>query len=554
MSLLLWMGLAFQVLADSSLAGLQAPLPQTLRQNEVFEFKPQAQHHFSEEAPQSCGQGQSLISKDLSGIKCQFIAAGEVEPVLNVCDDKKTFCKPVRLQIAVSPGATDSKESLEKNQSLNHDLKAQLTPDFEVMTPIEARKAAAGRPVLLMISADWCPPCNEAKEHLLPSKSFKAATANWLKIYVDGDALAAKDWNTVVGFEFYPSFVLLNPDLQEIGRFLGPIRQSDFTDWVRQMSLFANESLEKLKLRLQKNEQPSLLVKLARLLKPNTEGDPLVPLRQRLLDWALLRQDKPLIESLKAKTPLTLDLEIKYLTYHAQELSGAEKVIVLKQLLDLNYYKDGWMAAVYDLCSIDQKACEPYLGKFAKRFEFMKKKLWTQAEVASFLAEEHLLATQIFQTVKRPAQEKQMAEACVAQYKVMASLSALKLARSAQQGMLACLDSAQRFAEAQTLVDQLIQAYPNEPTFLLKKARLYKKQKKFTEALVWAQRADKVAYGYNWFALQALKAELLLAAKKVQEAIVVVDSALAKVPLDEAKDSREQQVVARLRALRLKAQ
>src|SRR4051812_380550 len=69
--------------------------------NEIVEFRPIDDHHFSFEAPQSCGSG-SLNEKNPRTIKCQFTQSGPTQAVLNVCDDKKTFCRPLQLKINVN--------------------------------------------------------------------------------------------------------------------------------------------------------------------------------------------------------------------------------------------------------------------------------------------------------------------------------------------------------------------------------------------------------------------------------------------------------------------
>jgi hypothetical protein len=193
--------------------------PAEVLRYEVVEFRPQKAHHFSLEAPQNCGGGE-MVAREARALKCQFTQPGKASATFNVCDDKKTFCKPVSLALNVLERAAPDSKRLRANETLNRELKHTLVPGFETGTPeaLKKKAAQAGKPVFMMVSTDWCPPCNEAKEHLLSSQMFHELSAGWTKVYVDGDCLGAADWEKAVPYRYYPSFIFLNSSFQETGR------------------------------------------------------------------------------------------------------------------------------------------------------------------------------------------------------------------------------------------------------------------------------------------------------------------------------------------------
>ena len=120
--------------------------------------------------------------------------------------------------------------------------------------------------------------------------------------------------------------------------------------------------------------------------------------------------------------------------------------------------------------------------------------------------------------------------------------------------MVACLELAKEYSREEATLKVLIGAYPNEPTFLWREARMLRKEKKPEQALEWVDKAEALAYGYNWMSLQMLKANLLLDLKRNEEAKKVVNETLAQVHLEASENDRNQLMVERLRSLQAQAQ
>jgi hypothetical protein len=552
-----WLLLSFAFAADSK--SLVQFYPSEVLRNEIVAFHPIEGHHFSFEAPQNCGSG-SLNGKNPREIKCQFVNSGETKATLNVCDDKKTFCRPIDLKLTVSEKQGIAEAPLKKNEHINKELKKTMLPDFATGTPSEvsAHANTAHQPVFLMISTDWCPPCNESKEYLLPSQSFKTATRDWYKVYVDGDSLGASDWDKAVPYKYYPSFVLLNSHMEEIGRFNGELRQSDFAEWAKEQSGYLNDPISALKTRVVERVNGQWLRKINDFVH-RISAEEMHKQEARLLTWALDQEDRGLVQTLIADGEFPklqeqiLQFKINELDHIATEEKKdfkAEKIKIYQNLLKESFQGEHWSAFLESLCEVDMVSCKQYLPQIPDRLTFLNKdsKL-SPAERESRLGDEYYSIIEIFNALDEQISVKDFAKQCVDHFEIMQKTSALKLSRASSQGMIACLELAGDFPREEKALKALMAAYPKEPTFLWRMARMRKKQKKLDDALVWIDKAENLAYGYNWFSLQLLKAEVLVSLQKPSEANKVIVTTLAQVQLDPGSETRNQRLVARLRGL-----
>ncbi|MGZ3721440.1 MAG: hypothetical protein ACXVA9_00835 [Bdellovibrionales bacterium] len=537
--------------------------PGEVLRNETVEFKPVDNHHFSFEAPQNCGSG-SLNEKTPRTIKCQFLQAGETQATLNICDDKKTFCKPVQLKVNVVQREGADAAALKKNEHLNKELKKTLIAGFAEGTSEEvtAKAAQLHQPVLVMVSTDWCPPCNESKEYLLPSETFKSATKDWYKVYVDGDSIGAAAWEKAVPYHYFPSYILLNSKMEEIGRFNGELRQGEFAAWAKTQSEFLNDPIRDLKERVMARLAGQWSQKIKDLWH-RVSAEKIHRDNDRLLNWALDQEDKDLVAQLVAEGDYPTQ-RAQILQFQLNELNRiataqkkdlkAEKTKIHQALLQETFAGEHWSTHLEEYCEMDATACKPYVAKIPERLAFLEKRTGLQdAERESLLGDEYYYITQTYQTLEEKTALKEFAVKCVDHFEAMQKNSKLKISRSGYQGMVACLELAEAFPREEKVLNALIEAYPNEPTFKWRMARMLRKQKKFDDALVWIAKAETLAYGYNWFSLQLLKAEILLSQKKREEAKQVVQATLAQIQLDSSTESRNQRLVARLRNLQISA-
>lgn len=87
------------------------------------------------------------------------------------------------------------------------------------------------RPALLMFSASWCGPCNRMKKEVFTQAVVKRMLDNWVAIYIDGD----KNHELMEQFhaEAFPTFIVLDPKGNEMGRFVGGVAADEFLNNLR---------------------------------------------------------------------------------------------------------------------------------------------------------------------------------------------------------------------------------------------------------------------------------------------------------------------------------
>lgn len=521
---------------------LQPSPPQVLL-NEIIEFRAVAGHHFSAEAPQRCGSGV-LIEKTVRAVTCQFQKSGATTATLNVCDDKKTYCKLNEVSIRVLEQLSSEKRLEPTRSVVAWDLQKDLAPGFVEGSPEEIRLQAAAKkqPVFLMISTEWCPPCNETKEYLFNTAGFKEASANWFKVYVNGDSLTAQNWEKVVPYRAFPTMVMLNEKLQEIGRFDGELREGDFVAWARQQQSFYPTSLSQIKSKTARTPEES----------------------RRLLSWAISTDQHALVSEIRSVSVWDEEMTLKLALYDLSQLdkdissddkkkaevAREQKRKLLLDLLAKTVEKDDFEDFLSELCDLDLEKCRSFVSKLPGRLELVKGwKSLNANERASTLGEMALTQSEIYQALGDKKKAKMVAQFCANQFATQTRGSKLKTARAANQARVRCLEKAGRVKEAEALVRKLISAYPEEPTFLIRMARLKRAEKKPLEAYEWVQKAERHAYGYNWFSAVFLKADLEVELKRRDEALKTLSAALAQVDLPQEKELRNHGLVHRIREL-----
>ncbi|MEN6627646.1 MAG: thioredoxin family protein [Candidatus Sumerlaeia bacterium] len=94
-----------------------------------------------------------------------------------------------------------------------------------------ALKAAQtqSKPMLIMFSASWCPPCNMMKKDVLPQKSVQTALDKWVLAYIDVDENKALPNQYQI--QAIPTFVMLDSGGRELGRF-NYMQAGDFAGWI----------------------------------------------------------------------------------------------------------------------------------------------------------------------------------------------------------------------------------------------------------------------------------------------------------------------------------
>ena len=107
----------------------------------------------------------------------------------------------------------------------------------------------ANKPILVMFSATWCPPCNDMKKEVLTQPQIRQQLAAWVPVYLD----EAKEPDLVKRFkiEAFPTFVMLNNQGNEMDRFMGGRPLKEFSTRIDEVlkrnkeERFLNDALAK---------------------------------------------------------------------------------------------------------------------------------------------------------------------------------------------------------------------------------------------------------------------------------------------------------------------
>lgn len=313
--------------------------------NELVEIKPVKDHHFNLEAPQECGQDSS-IDASARVVSCQFHSAGARKVTVSVCDNEKNYCKQEKLTVNVKPQKSGNlrieQTPLKDTLKMQTETKKLLMSDFKTLNPSEARQAiTTKKAALVMVSTDWCPLCNMAKEFLLPTEKFNQVTKNLLKVYVDGDSPESVNWQPILKTTFYPTFVVLNKDLKPVALF-SDINLEKNTQAIAQALTQLEDPLYKLKARIENRKNENMWQKFKDYFysESSIEED-----KKRYINYLAARgefkEQIAYIESLENKNKFTKELLTAYSMaemmgqnpYESEDLDESE--LKKKKLKDL---------------------------------------------------------------------------------------------------------------------------------------------------------------------------------------------------------------------------
>lgn len=91
-----------------------------------------------------------------------------------------------------------------------------------------------GKPLLLYWGAVWCPSCNQVKSTIFSQQTFKARSALFVPVYLDGDTDSAQKLGERFNVHGYPTMILFRPDGTEVTRLPG---EADLDRYMQALSL-----------------------------------------------------------------------------------------------------------------------------------------------------------------------------------------------------------------------------------------------------------------------------------------------------------------------------
>lgn len=519
--------LALPALAAENLELLLAK-PDSAIVNEVLELKPAAGHHFNAEAPNKC-EGRRAWEVLPRRFRCRLERPGTASVVASVCDDAKTFCKQARFDVKVTGRPVQAPPSPTQAAPKG----AHAAPAGFETDPARAlaRAKKEGKPLFIHFFAIWCPPCNELNEHTYPDPAFRQAADGFVTAALDADAASSFDWKARLKVGGYPTVVVADARLREIGRVVGTRSGPGMAKFMERMLALKDRPVE-----LDVAAAASDAAAALRVAAWRAERGEYAEVERALKD----RKDP-------AARRVLLDAREEGARRAGDEKARLEAVTALLREFpdDANVARWAGLVAAQDKAagaalrqavrsSVETWTASPSLGE-------------TWFSPGDLLSEEADLVA----TVESTAAAKPYWLKAAAAHEARAKASPLGgAARGANFGRAYALRQAGENAAAAALLESLVKAYPEEFTFHYEYAYALKDLGEHAKAYPHALLAAQHGYGDNWLRAMRLKAALELALGRAADAAKTVDEALAEAVLPATTDVRSFRYVTELRKLR----
>ncbi|MDF1811876.1 MAG: thioredoxin family protein [Verrucomicrobiales bacterium] len=92
-----------------------------------------------------------------------------------------------------------------------------------------ASASKAGKPLIVVFSASWCPPCQKMKKNVYPSSKVQPYHESFVWAYLDADESKNKPLMSKFGVNGIPHITFARPDGSYIGHFAGSVSPTQFT-------------------------------------------------------------------------------------------------------------------------------------------------------------------------------------------------------------------------------------------------------------------------------------------------------------------------------------
>jgi thioredoxin-like negative regulator of GroEL len=103
------------------------------------------------------------------------------------------------------------------------------SPDFQTdFEKVTAKARESGKPVLLVISADWCLPCQELKKGVYPDAAIQPYHDKFEWAYLDFDAPATKPVIKDFKVRYIPHIQFISADGKPLEKHVGEATPAEF--------------------------------------------------------------------------------------------------------------------------------------------------------------------------------------------------------------------------------------------------------------------------------------------------------------------------------------
>lgn len=477
--------------------------------NETVKYAAKNGYHFNLKAPQECGDTEAFeISK--KELKCKFTSGGEQAVSLKICDDKETACMFEDFTVLVAGKAETPAAAAEEAKDAGLD-------GFLLNDSAGALALAGKEHKLLFIDffGRWCPPCRVMEDTVLTQPSFLEATGSMVRVSLDVDRPASREWKTRFKPAGYPTYLIADADLNEIGRWSGSGSLSAFNAWVKDQEKWRDQPIAKAKAEVSKLDEAGKI----RVAREYMAGE----------KWAEARK---VLAGLDTRAAAYLDAQA--LAHESESTDTVKMTELYRGLIGRFDGSDGkdaegavldWLAA---LQKIDPAAAKPYIAGLDALIERLN--VSKDAAAEGYGPEDVLYQAAVGMD---DAGLKDLAKGLYARaagvYGRMAAKAAKpELAKGLRMSQARCLMGAELYAEGAAVYGGLAEQFPGEYAFHRSYAGALLQLKKYPEALAEAKLAARLSYGDIHASIVILQAKIELAQKNKAGAIKTLNDAVAE--------------------------
>lgn len=117
------------------------------------------------------------------------------------------------------------------------------SPDFKDSSTVAMSAAKkSGKPVVLVFSAAWCPPCQAMKHDVYPSAEVKAFHDKFVWAYIDIDDPRNESAANKYGVNGIPHIEFLNAEGKEVAKQVGGTSSEEFAKTLENVLAKTNKS------------------------------------------------------------------------------------------------------------------------------------------------------------------------------------------------------------------------------------------------------------------------------------------------------------------------
>jgi thiol-disulfide isomerase/thioredoxin len=502
---------------------LSAPPPSEARLNEVVKFAPKAGHHFNLKAPQRCGVSAAFDATRAS-LKCQFTSGGEQAVSLKVCDDKNTYCVSEDFTVKVAGPAAAAVSKLARNAA----NQAPPLPGFLLNDTAAAVRLAKKEGKLLFVDffGRWCPPCRLMEDTVLNQESFLEASAGMVRLSLDVDAPQSGEWLSRFKPSGYPTYLVADAKLREIGRVSGSMNLAAFNAWVRSQQGWKDKPIAEARAKgASLDEAGRLRVAKAYLREKDWAA------AKKLLDGIATRE-AAYLHMYAAVAQAEADSEAAAKTSSAAAAGMAPvyaAAIKAYDGADGQPAESGVLEWLGSLHKLDPAAAAPWLDSA----DALAARLVSSGEAAAegYTPEDiYVSAGDLLQGAGREEKAAAMFSKAADAYAALAAKAAPEASKGLRMNQARYLTAAGRLDEAAAVYAGLTGEFPGEYAFHRSYAGLLRKLKRLPEAIKESGTAAELSYGDIRLSILLAKAQMEAEGDK-SAAIRTLKGALASTEL-----------------------